>query len=386
MLTNNGSEVIKMIDFQGIRQIQDGLFVGEAKTASGEIIYLGFEKIETQEQVQYWHGYKKDTWSVGGELVGKLVTHVHEKTSPSYPEGISSIFDTQQDYDEAINRLEVDGCRKSSNFLGQLGFGTGAFGVEIKEPPNQQFVVYASKMPITSLRHLKPYESVSGELFKEEKEYYLNYRDILMCFGSHSKLNSISFTHMGIFRNPCGLFDDEKKYKNISLILHGFAAEIEKVIFGAALMVNQPMPIMKKIMEEKLDPKKIASIDVIGFDKKVLAICELNGVSCPKESELRVNLKELDHKPTGSYLRVVVDLSELAKCYREACVKSIPDPLYIPAYSSSSSSSASSSSAMPSKPISVTRRKREIQPSEEELNPKTQVGVGHRKLRSGKLY
>lgn len=134
--------------------------------------------------------------------------------------------------------------------------------------------MYASKIPIDDYRCKKETklitvdEQTHAELVERNNQMGHNYRvhdlvamvnfinqydDILMCFGAHTHSNSPSITHMGIFKSPISFCDARDKYKSLSLILHGFGAQVAHHLLDKKFLVFNPVYSMRTILMKRID-------------------------------------------------------------------------------------------------------------------------------------
>ncbi len=116
-----------------------------------------------------------------------------------------------------------------------------------------------------NLYNLSEFKNVIYVAFITDKNESIKINNIEMAVIVFIEKNIPFSTHMGIFRN---LFYDGYKHKNISLILHSYAAcETLKINKDVLYMVTKPVGIMSKILLDKFMELKL--YDKIWFGDKL---------------------------------------------------------------------------------------------------------------------
>lgn len=145
------------------------------------------------------------------------------------------------------------------------------------------------------------YKNLGGAELRPDFEKH--YQNIVMSVGVVTDLNSISSTHMGIFKNP--LFFEDKNFSRLSLPLHSFAAcwAYEN---GKKIQANKPINKMVSILEKCIT--HISEEDFETLKKKKL--------------ELPSKYISLDH--TNNYPTSVFRLSDITHIFLQLNTDKFP--------------------------------------------------------------
>lgn len=269
---------IKALSQLAISEVKKGLYSAEAISPSGEKFYLGYEKITSREQIAFWEQYKKTLQQNGGgySFFAQLLDDVEKNQLPTFPQSYSAGFASEDAYIQAVQNIRnINKIYRYSSILIDIArLAIPFFTVEMSSGENAHYVVYASKIPIEDFRYKKPEHTTIlndnihavlaqrndnlGKNYRvknlsEVLDFLRNYGDIIMCYGSHTRPDSPSITHMGIFRSPISFLDSTEKYNAISLVMHGFGAQIAHHVFKKEFLVFAPIYRMLKILFKSID-------------------------------------------------------------------------------------------------------------------------------------
>lgn len=235
------------------------LYTGETTLPNGETVYFGFESADL-ENSQYWYGYQRDAQAFAC-LSNEFCREVKNLT---YPNDFSESFGQDADLHERVRSFIQE---KEYHYTSLAPFDAvkqGAIGMEqVLVSGENPFIVYASKNPINSPRTDKVCNPIEHYFVDRDyktfgEQYREQHNDIIMSMAFLTGPNVPTVTHYGIFRNPLSFFDPDQKYRGISMLLHGFAAQVALTQFvGKKYMVTNPMESMSSIMAHRLGADKI---------------------------------------------------------------------------------------------------------------------------------
>lgn len=339
---------MKQLDFikleeHGITEVKPGLFTAEVTSPQGEIFYLGYEKIVRQEQLDFWSNFKNTLQKKGGGYI--LFAWLFEdikrnRPLPDYPQSYSAAFESERAYKQAVEKVKNSrnqGAGYASIHMDIAKDALNFFDPELSTDDKDNFVIYASKIPIldyrcnTPIRHTPIDKNTHEALIQRNNElgrnykvdnlsevldFIANYGDLLMCVGAHTANGSCSITHMGIFRNSYSLLEPGDKYKNISLIVQGFGAIIAHQLFHKILLVFAPVLNMQNVLFKAIDQNKFIVGHQKDWPEKLKKLFLENKVDYPEGIK---NLHILFHQPQVDHsILHVVALSELEPSYQQA--------------------------------------------------------------------
>ncbi len=244
-------------------ELRPGVYIGEGRAKSGEKFYLRIERVN-DSNYPFWSSYLSATnkfcnsgKSVLGYLMNRirLIDEVDGKKQFVYgdhegvPDMVGMDANELQQLIDALGRggYYKGGERRRRNALLQIDSGSCHL---ITAPAEGNYVTFASRCREISTTDLAS-ERDANVSDMSLKDYFRQYRDILMCVGSQLSSDGKSFENRGIFRNPYSMI--QKDYLGISMVLHGFTgAVVQKFFPERTKMVVRPVPSMQLIIFETL--------------------------------------------------------------------------------------------------------------------------------------
>lgn len=244
-------------------ELRPGVYIGEGRAKSGEKFYLRMERVD-DSNYPFWSSYLSATnkfCNSGKSLLGYLMNHIwvvdeiDGKKQFVYdnhrgvPDMVGMDAEEFQQLIDALGRggYYKGGERKRRNALRQIDSGSKHLNIN---PSGSNYVIFASRCRELSTTDLASERDANAHKISL-KDYFRQYRDILMCVGSQFSSDGKSFENRGIFRNPYSMI--QKDYLGISMVLHVFTgAVVQKFFPERTKMVVRPVPSMQLIIFETL--------------------------------------------------------------------------------------------------------------------------------------
>src|SRR5436190_12053832 len=223
------------------KKIAPGVYAGK-KTVGNETVYFGMEKVHGGN-IKQWDKYVKltDTFTDNNGCLNCwrcAFAGIPQYRIPSYDivQHITGFTETEHNDFMNVVKTYVENDRNEGKAIREIASKTVGFCITTDKPTRTDYVVYASKKPITG-------EFLFSTNFLEEKvllKQYLQYfKDLLMIVGSMIPANEYIYdkcvyVNNGLFENPLSLIQDGKKYPGLAIQLHAFSA----VAVDSAVAVN----------------------------------------------------------------------------------------------------------------------------------------------------
>jgi hypothetical protein len=305
-MLNRCAVVDQVTEAYGVTQIEEGLYTSTALTPTGCTIYLGFEKVKTKAERQFWHTYYRLADFHGRELLRdqsellRMAEYSHRVFNETDDAVISKFLEDNK------KRFTVDvsgqDCAYQATKDGLYGFGKVLEKIDME---CDVYIAYASKMPI---KDKASRANLIGSIQESLKFYIDNYQYIIMTMGCVMKKNNLlSTTHMGICRNPLEFLDTKYIYSRIAMIVQGIAAECGNKLFAREIQVNLPTPGMKKMLK-----------DNCGEDNVYNSISQLRTAMDNIVIPETTSLFDLDNCRVGMGSSIVIKLNILSSFYHKA--------------------------------------------------------------------
>lgn len=263
----------EQVTSQGIKKICDGLYEA-AIVRDGVKIFFYHQELKTGQDYNFWESYKA-TSRVTDEknALRPIYNHILEQendrcaykfTDATYAmmrdKGISNPL-------EYIERISTH-CKSkgmTTTALRKL-LDSHATGIEGFSPI--QYVVFASKIPLSAPFKLEKYSSTSTP--NKNPEDLSTFSNILACYAS---LNCFSgkggIEHRGIFRSVDSLLLPDEHYKNLSVMAHVFGAEVERTFLGYCFLTVRPLQHMLLMLAHEFPSQVLHGAASDYFNKNV---------------------------------------------------------------------------------------------------------------------
>jgi hypothetical protein len=271
-----------------VTKVKDGLYAAAVKTAQGQVFYLGMEEISTPSIYRFWSSYNQATKTTGKEILGSFACNGF----PRYKKDADAIFSSisqqivsspnQFDVHRQLNNYNLFRTQERQIEPGLIGFKE--FLRAAAQEEKVAYMVYAQRKPVTGFA----YEMFTPtNNWNTHVQHLHQYKNLLLSFGVLTGKNSISVTHMGIFKNPTSFTNI---FPKISVTLHGFAAYCMKNVWDPSktLQVNRPAEAMVNLLRLEFPDAVLAKVNTIEHE-------ELNRLDhCPVVEENPILSIDLD--------------------------------------------------------------------------------------------
>lgn len=264
-------------------------FIAVAMAPSGVQLYFHMVKV-TKENYPFWATYYCNAPRIAGKYRGlfanmyKLCYDDPEKFTEEDKKYIkycaNVIGYTEEQFLALIQKVSLTrGCssatkRDIADRFTQIGDACESAQCSLEESKanKQVFVAFASTKPLAEISQV-----VSKEHEQALRSYYITaeafrafdalFRDIVLSVNVLHNPRFFGSTHWGIFRNPLDLHRSlvagSNPYRDIAMILHGFAATVEHFYFAGKVYMNSwLMKSMADIAQQTLGLDKIEKIDI----------------------------------------------------------------------------------------------------------------------------
>lgn len=225
----------------------DDIYVGAGYSAAGEPMFFAMEKLD-DDRAKVWQSYA-DALYVDPSVIYKLnqlrfLCQNQEKRAELKQAGDFyrlGLMDTMCPNKQKLGMMFAEsGIRAGLNgFNEMLGMQTSGAAI---------YVAYASTQPITG--PFRPKKEIKKNPSIDEFE--AAYPDIIISIAVDMQLETSRTQHRGIFKNP--FFEIYGLYKNIAMILHGWAGLVEKDIFNKVYMTVYPTPPAAESLHRSIKP------------------------------------------------------------------------------------------------------------------------------------
>ena len=243
-------------------EIEPGLYISTKDTSDGPL-YFAMERLD-QENIDIWRMYHHISVNISTssgssipyllcnmmrfKISGKLV-YKNFYDNESFIDGfggdkkyfiefVSKVEGNFPAADDLIRLIE-----KNQNTV----IGANYAIIELASKGKEIYITYASKSPINSRFIPKNWDEISEKDELTFYEFEQAFGDIVMSVGTVDFVGTSYYNNRGIFRNPAKLF--EKKFRGISLDLHGFSAHVLKKYFHKEKLFISAAPSMIHIID-----------------------------------------------------------------------------------------------------------------------------------------
>lgn len=287
-----------------VKKLKDyDIYVGAGYSAAGEPMFFGMQKLDSQstqgwQDTQVWINYAGSLFieGLGGEA---LVRNLESLNLHCDNQALRQEFKEKGAlYDIELMDIMCPNKEKLAKVLRGSKSGILGFDEMIKRAKGQNniYVAYVSTEPIVG-----PFKS-KKQSFKKGispyKKFEEKYPDIIISVGVEmgvkkfvsyeNKLLSNTLAkwteHRGIFKNP--FYEIRGKYKNISMMLHGWASAVEKQIFNKIYVMIYPTSDAAGLLHRNVKPGDM----YIGVDKEAYPY---------KDEELRKKFPPIKQEDVG---------------------------------------------------------------------------------------
>ena len=235
--------------------IKDEVYTAEGRTAAGERIYFGIERID-EKKCKAWNFYFRQA------------SHKVSYFIPRFRRGALHITDEEEVKDFYFKSLLEKSRKKFAAYdkekiatlkEGLRGGSSAAIVYPSDRRGNVCFVAYISKSPVTGYFQHPAARTERGGIMP--RDYYKAYQKLVMTVRAVDVTGTVVFNNRGIFRSLISMA--EGGYGKLSLALHGFTAAFFKQIRGKTHMSVAPLPEMYRILDTNVDKGVILTGDSI---------------------------------------------------------------------------------------------------------------------------
>lgn len=241
-----------------VTKVKDGLYAAKAKSATGEAFYLGMEEVSNSNIYMFWRAYYQATNTTGKDILGSFAKNGIPRNKKLADNIFSSIYrevnDSRDQFDISNKLNDCNPFRLQEQQISPGLIGFKEFINAARAEEKVAYMVYAQREPVTGFA----YETFKCTKIRDTHVQHLHqYKNLLMSFGVLTAKDSISVTHMGIFRNPTTF---TKKFPKISVTLHGFAAYCMKNVWDPTkiFQVNRPARAMADLLRAEFSGIELA--------------------------------------------------------------------------------------------------------------------------------
>jgi len=223
------------------------IYVGAGTSSAGEPIFFAMEKLN-DKSMQIWQKYADALYKVPGVLRDLKYSNIHCKNAKIRE-------DLKEKMGSYIIELMDTMCpnqQKLKTTFGDDGIASGINGFNEKLARQRDgspvYVVYASSKPVAG-----PFVPKT-ELGRTPtiEEFDRAYPDIIMSMCVDVGFAVPTSEHRGIFKNPFAEIRGE--YKNISMLLHDYAASVEEQFLHKSYVAIFPNPIAAELLQRWVKP------------------------------------------------------------------------------------------------------------------------------------
>lgn len=245
-----------------VKELQNGLYVAEGTTSTGEKIYFGYERLDTQAERQSWQCYAVASQKLVDEqkgwlvVLGKLANDKKEYKKYTNEEHFKNIDSSS--LKKLVRSLRKGGFTpqdKKWEILHATRHGMAGFDAHFSS-----YVAYISTKPITGRLPKAP----SLGTYKDVESHY---NHLVMSVCTTVSTEKPVYENRGIYRNPLNLI--KGTHSNVGCMLHVFTAKAMKCINQAPnashvqYLTVRALPAMKEILVKTIGTDKIKIGDQI---------------------------------------------------------------------------------------------------------------------------
>lgn len=279
-------------------------------------IYFYHQKLKTDDEVRFWKrfaGYSERSRGMQA-IYYAILDQENPDCGIHYNEEMYNWMRTQgvEDPEQTLTlaREYLIEHQISPEQLDKLlsGYRGGVAGFN---PSVGRYVVFATKNPID-----KPYF-----LQEETNPDPASFSNILMVYNSYETDHG-GMEHRGIIRNIHDLIRPDPRYKQLAILSHGFAAEIEHDVYQRSFLEVKPLALMLYLLIKAFPDNYIYGTAEKAFFQNLEqhpdAYPEVLSIALDQmKSQTPINLEELRHKSIEQD-RIVLDLEVVAESFRKA--------------------------------------------------------------------